>query len=89
MPLSLRAHVDEDVLIAVTGIEVAVESHRTLLCEGELAYWPPAAALVIALRGSTSLGSPVNPLGHLVNMADELRYLKSGETLRITLGFNG
>lgn len=89
LPLSLHAHVNGDVLIAVTGIVVAVESHRTLLCEGELAYWPPAAALVIALRGPTSLGSPVNPLGHLVGAADELRYLRSGEALEITLGFEG
>ncbi|MEM1509438.1 MAG: cyclophilin-like family protein [Thermofilaceae archaeon] len=88
LPLNLHAHVYGDTLIAGTGIETAVESHRILLYERELAYWPPAAALVIALRGSTSFGSPVNPLGYIINAAEELRYLKDGESLRIILDFD-
>lgn len=89
LPLKLRAHVHGDMLIAGTEIEAAVESHRFLLYEKELAYWPPATALVIVLRGSTGFGSPVNPLGYILDTAEELRYLKNGESLGIILDFDG
>jgi len=74
LPLQLRVRSEGGLLVGELNLRVAPEGHRTTLCTGQVAYWTPASALVIALwEGCRSLPSPVNYLGCVVRGLDALR----------------
>jgi len=83
--LAARAHKLGGALLLSLGLRCKVESHRTLLGVGEVAYWPPADSLVIAVERLVEMPSPVNPLGAVVRGLALLKKLGECEEVEALL----
>ncbi len=75
LPLRSTARADGALVSVDVDLGVAPEGHRRVLGAGEVAYWPPAPALVIAVE-LVKLASPATPLGFVVEGLDGLRQLR-------------
>ncbi|MEM2824239.1 MAG: cyclophilin-like family protein [Thermofilaceae archaeon] len=77
LPARAKARrVMDGLLIIELNLRVAPEGHRRTLCRGEVAYWPPASSLVVALwRGCREVASPLNYLGFVVEGVEALESL--------------
>ncbi|RLF05527.1 MAG: hypothetical protein DRK00_04175 [Thermoprotei archaeon] len=85
IPLAARAHRLGGALLLRLELGCKVESHRAALGVGEVAYWPPADALVIALEQLVRMPSPVNPLGVVVEGLELLRSLEECREVKALL----
>lgn len=85
MPLTATAHRLGETLMLRLRLGVKVESQRTVLGPGEVAYWPPADSLVIALSRLVVMPSPVNLLGFVFKGLGPLRSLEECREGRASL----
>ncbi|MCD6357607.1 MAG: hypothetical protein DRJ67_09295 [Thermoprotei archaeon] len=85
MPLTAMAHRLGGILLLRLELRGKAESHRATLGLGEVAYWPPADALVVSLEQLVKMPSPVNPLGVVVEGLELLRSLEECEEARAVL----
>lgn len=77
LPTRAKARVAEGkVMLIELDLRAAPEGHRYALCAGEVAYWPPASALIVALyEGCREMVSPLNYLGYIVEGFEALKSL--------------
>lgn len=77
LPTRAKARVEGGLLFIELDLSVAPEGHRLTLCSGDVAYWPPASALLVTLwEGCKPLASPVNYLGRVVSGLEQIRSLR-------------
>lgn len=75
IPVRTTARVRDETIFIDLDLHLAPEGHRCTFGEGDVAYWPPASALLIILKGCKTLPSPATYLGFVVTGLDELRQL--------------
>jgi len=79
LPATTRARVLGGLLSLKLDLAVTHEGHRSVLCPGEVAYWPPAASVVAVLSAdNVKMPSPVSLLGFVVSGLGTLRLLPEG-----------
>ena len=79
LPATTRARVLGGLLSLKFDLTVTHEGHRSVLCPGEVAYWPPATSIVVTLSADCAkMPSPVSLLGFVVSGLEALRLLAEG-----------
>jgi len=79
LPATTRARVLGSLLSLKLDLAVTHEGHRSVLCPGEVAYWPPATSVVVTLSADcVKMPSPVSLLGFVVSGLEALRLLAEG-----------
>ncbi|MCS7104709.1 MAG: hypothetical protein NZ954_04005 [Thermofilaceae archaeon] len=85
LPLRVKLHASGELLMISLDLSVAPEGHRTVFCKGDVAYWPPAATIIIPTSAPcVHLASPASYLGSVVKGLEELiRVGRRGEEVTL------
>ena len=84
-PIKGLAHRVGELLLIRVELEVGLELLQEVLEAGEVAFWPPARSIVIALKSRVRIPSPVNYLGFVLEGLDVLRSISDCEELEALL----
>ncbi|MCC6066060.1 MAG: hypothetical protein LM576_08765 [Thermofilum sp.] len=79
LPAATRARIAGGLLSLELNLSVTHEGHRSTICPGEVAYWPPASSVIVVLSPEcVRVPSPASPLGLVVSGLEALRLLPDG-----------